>query len=772
MTESSPPQPAGAVSDAAGPGSSVGFGRRIPMRKRHDQRDPRLPIAHLFSPQRARQLWESLPAEHRLDHFDVTNMPADYATAFSIRTVGGQRQRDGQPWTSQAVSLRGLPEPMTWELAWYLHQEVGAGHGVHTNTLGGLRVGLELATQHGSAAARAARSVTALSNLEWAREVRLARMRLDKGTVGAYAEKHVEHYVKRVQDRLVYAYHDGEWWRLDVWNPLMDPRIPQREHEPWGRSRANFSHLTTQWLREAVKWWLSRQLIEGRYVWSSVKSRVDHFKWFQWYLDQAGGPRGPQLVEDLRDLRPLMRGFVKALRQHRAMSGPNKGKPLGSNGLRQPLITVETFYEFMVDNAEEAASALNEPRWLLLQPQHQVLFRPGDKPRLVNRLPADLALEDDVVTQIAAGSEVLARAKADGGFGDEQAFRALMLQIRTGRRMNEILLMDFEPLTPLLHLSAEAKTAAEAGDGFVARMTYQQTKVESGQASSIPVDAEVVEIIHAQQQWARAFLTGKQASPDLEPRYLFLRSKTNRLGQHPYPSETYHARLSALTDRLAIIDSAGRPVQISKTHSFRHTRATNLINAGVPIHVVMRYFNHVTPTMTMHYAQTLAETAEREFLRYKKVTTDGRTAQIDPSDLFDLLHLDSRADRVLPNGWCTLPPKQACNKGNACLTCDKFVTDASHHGELSRQLTETDALVQRRQTQFTSRYGAPMGNDNIWLAGRQAETTALQKILVAIEDVSVHDDGTLRAVRGAGSPDRPPISDSTPTQLGDKEAAR
>ncbi|MGW1620884.1 hypothetical protein, partial [Streptomyces sp. NPDC002172] len=34
---------------------------------------------------------------------------------------------------------------------------------------------------------------------------------------------------------------------------------------------------------------------------------------------------------------------------------------------------------------------------------------------------------------------------------------------------------------------------------------------------------------------------------------------------------------------------------------------------------------------TMHYAKTLAVTAEREFLRYKKVTADGRTATHRPA---------------------------------------------------------------------------------------------------------------------------------------------
>ena len=81
--------------------------------------------------------------------------------------------------------------------------------------------------------------------------------------------------------------------------------------------------------------------------------------------------------------------------------------------------------------------------------------------------------------------------------------------------------------------------------------------------------------------------------------------------------------------------------------------------------------------MTMEYAETLAETHEAEFLRYKKITSDGRDLQVDPRDLYDMLELDKRTDRILPNGWCLLPPRQACTKGNACLTCEKFTTDAS-----------------------------------------------------------------------------------------------
>ena len=132
--------------------------------------------------------------------------------------------------------------------------------------------------------------------------------------------------------------------------------------------------------------------------------------------------------------------------------------------------------------------------------------------------------------------------------------------------------------------------------------------------------------------------------PEVQPRYLFLRIRTNRRGTAPYSMATMHLRLKQLAEKFAITDSAGRPVEISKTHRFRHTAATNLINAGVPLHVVMRYFGHVSPEMTLHYAVTRSQTMEEEFLKYKKVTRDGRTAEIEGTDLYDLLQL-SRTGR-------------------------------------------------------------------------------------------------------------------------------
>ncbi|WP_327129601.1 hypothetical protein [Streptomyces sp. NBC_01727] len=90
-----------------------------------------------------------------------------------------------------------------------------------------------------------------------------------------------------------------------------------------------------------------------------------------------------------------------------------------------------------------------------------------------------------------------------------------------------------------------------------------------------------------------------------------------------------------------------------------------------------------------------------------------------------MLELDMRTERILPNGLCLLPPRQAGAKGNACLTCDKFATDATLLPELITQQQRTTRLVEERQKAFAARTGKPMSEDNIWLAGRRQEQDAL-----------------------------------------------
>jgi hypothetical protein len=169
----------------------------------------------------------------------------------------------------------------------------------------------------------------------------------------------------------------------------------------------------------------------------------------------------------------------------------------------------------------------------------------------------------------------------------------------------------------------------------------------------------------------------------------------------------------------------------------------------VPVHVVQRYLGHLSPAMTMHYAQTLQATHEREFLRFKKITADGRELELDPRDLYDLLELDKRADRILPNGLCLLPPRQTCDRGNACLTCDKFATDATYLDEHTRQLSLLDSLIERRQEAFRAKTGREMDEHHVWLEQRRREQRALCKIVSVLERPELDAEHT-QAIRGPG----------------------
>jgi Phage integrase family len=356
------------------------------------------------------------------------------------------------------------------------------------------------------------------------------------------------------------------------------------------------------------------------------------------------------------------------------------------------------------------------------------------------------------MAQVMRHAGLLGAAKEEGGIGDEQAMRILMLLARTGRRAGELLLLDFDCVLPIPGLAAQDHDGS--ADAVVAKLRFQQTKIE-GAPDTIFVDSEVVAIVRAQQQWVhahvRALLRDETAPPS---GYLFLALTRNHLGRHSYPKTTVTRRLQQLGELADIRDSQGRRPPLSNVHRFRHTRATSLINAGVPVHVVQRYLGHLSSEMTMRYAHTLRETHEREFLRYKKITAEGSDLELDPRDLFALIELGKRTDRVLPNGLCMLPPRQTCDRGNACLTCDKFTTDASYLPEHETQLGKLSELITQRQDAFRARTGEDMAPSNVWLEQRLTEQRALQKIIAALSEPELSRNPS-QAVRGAGTAARP-----------------
>ena len=677
------------------------------------------------------RLWASVPPGFQLPRLSPETVPARYRGGFAS---GGTAY--------PVVDVSALPEPMRQEVTWCMFRIIELGGRVQLPGTAMLARRLtEITAFRGD---EAPQSLTDLPARTWLQQIPLTVRRRSGKLPAPSSVMQMRQVLLRFSWLLDLAYDTRPWWHRESWHPGEDPRIPVRQHEPLGRQAVHFHRITTPWLRRGAQWHCKLALETGVLRWSTLSQRVFTLTVLDAFL--AGrGISGPRLDADPARVRQLMLDFLSHVRSSRASRGPTKGQPVSPAHAKTVLTHVEQFYVFMHDHKDEAAAATGERRWRDLAAEHAGFYRHRELPRPARRDPGLDVISDTSMTRVMAGIGQLGEPAGDGGLGDPQAMRIMMLQARLGRRISEILMLDPDPLLPLVPAPA---ASAEPG-AMTARLRYQQTKID-GAPDTILVDAEVVAIIREQQDWAATWLPA-HATPGVTPRYLFLGLLFNRNADRPYVSATLHRALTELARRLDIRDSAGRLVDFQRTHRFRHTRATSLLNAGVPIHVVQRYLGHLSPAMTMHYAQTLAETHEAEFLRYRKLTADGRELDIAPGDLYDMLQLDQRTDRILPNGWCLLPPRQSCDRGNACLTCDKFATDVTFLPELHQQHDRTLHLIDQRQQAYQARTGVSLGEDNIWLQGRRREAASLDSIITALQhDSDAAEPATAHAVRGAG----------------------
>lgn len=676
-------------------------------------------------------LWAGVPEPMRLSRFAEATVPVKYAGAFC---------HDGT-WRA-GVDLSGLPEPMRREVAWGVFRIIELGGKIPTPGLSMLvrRLG-EVTT---GPAGRASASLLGLSVREWCQQIQRAAHRRTGRLPPASTTNTIRALLTRMMRLLVTALDTGPWWHREQWNPVEDARIPLRDHEPMGRYAVRFSPIGLPWLRSGMQWHCKVGLETGSLTWSTVHRRIVAGKELDVFL-RSREVEGPWLAGDAAAVRALMLDFLGRLRGREATRGRRAGQRLSPASVQRLASDVEQFYLFMADNKDAATVALAESGWLRLGPQHTGFYRRGELPgKQQSRVEGQL-IDEDAMSQVMAGLDLLGAPVADGGFGDAQAMRITMLVALLGRRISEICLLDRDPLEPLL--PSRPRSQNDPTEAPVAKLRYQQTKID-GAPNTVLVHAEVVAIIREQQEWAERHFA-EHGALGQAPKYLFLAAQMNRNGDRPYSGSTLRRLLTELAVRLDVRDSAGALVDFNRTHRFRHTVATSLLNCGVPLHVVQRYLGHLTPTMTMTYAQTLESTAEAEFLRHRKVTADARDLEIDLRDLYDMLELDRRSDRVLPNGWCLLPPRQACGKGNACLTCDKFATDATFLPDLRTQRARTEQLIEERRAAFQARTGQQMSEDNIWLAGRRQERDALGRIILTLEHARLAD-GTLHAIRGAG----------------------
>lgn len=680
----------------------------------------------------ADRIWLELPAEWRGPV--IGPGVADWET-FS--------ENDGR-----RIDLTGLPVRIARELAWMAHWQ--AMDGTRSSVLGMNQLAnilrRAIAERHpfpGSMLDMDWDTAEALQG--WFYAVRWKRL------PPADARSRLRVMFRFARLALIARCDDRPWWALDYWHPRCDPRIPLDGREPQANYGCIPGRISQPWLREAVKWCLGTMLESGALRWTTVsQERVECLARFSRWLEERPGD-SRDILGDPAAAAGQAAAFARWTADPAARSGIGRKRAavVGARLVNDDLRAVAEVFAFVAASPAEARRVLGPSPWDGVTEMHAASWY-----RQVTRIPhqpvrTDVHYVDDhALAQILAAlpllgmprSQQMTITRGDGtqvtarGLDDSQAMRMILLQILTGRRASEVRTCEHDCLSPV---------AGPAGEnGEVTRFRYAQSKIGVA-PDTILVDREVTAVIDEQLAWLHGNF------PDFPRRHLFIQRIGNRRGTKPYACGSYNSILREFSRLAGITDSKGRPVNLSHTHRFRHTRLTRLAEMGLPVHVLQRYAGHATPTMTLHYIAQREEHAEQAFLAAVKLKADGTRVVFSRED-HDAMHLLGRADRILPNGWCLLPPLQTCGKGNACLTCAVYVTDRTHQQALEQQLADTKALIDRARDDFQQRHGRPMPDDNVWLSQRQAEHDALARVLDAMNNAPG------QAVQGAGCPSSPP----------------
>lgn len=698
--------------------------------------------------------WARVPARWRSLHYRIDDEP----------NVFMQNQRYLRSPRGHDFTPDGVPARICHELAWWVWM-CGA-EGVRKFEPSLLKW-CGQALSDASADYRRIRGAapTSVTDLSAADVIRCALVGFERRNgrlPSTNSRRNITHLVEQFHLYVSVRCTNAEWWVHDIWDLRADPRIPRREHEPRHDLYTALGSIEPDWLREGVRFWLRTALSTEMLRWSSVVDRARTMSRHLGPFLLARDVSGPQLTDEVAELRAIFADFSGFLRSPAASARPSR--LLSASAVDATQSQTQVFYTFMVDHAPEVAAATGDRRWLQLTAAHTRLWGPAYRGRRSSRGRELTWYGTREMQQMLNYLDVLAAdpgeqvtvTHPDGtisvvaGLGDPQGARVWLLQALTGRRASEVLMLDFDPLEPIPG-HERPENAADAPDAFVAKLRYQQTKVD-GVTPTILIERTVVNIIREQQTYVQTHF------PHLAAKYLFLGIRHQHQGQLPRPYNSYRASLARLDRIHGLLDSAGRPLRFTQTHRLRHTRATELLNDGVPIHVVQRYLGHASPEMTLRYAATLAATAEAEFLKHKKIGAGGVDIGISPTDVYDMTQLSQRTDRVLPNGVCLLPPLKTCDKGNACLACGHFATDATHLDELRDQRARTAALINIRRRQYQERTGRVLTDDNVWVRERHRELASLDAIIERLDAEEADSQNTSTAtVTGAGTGKRLPL---------------
>ena len=158
-------------------------------------------------------------------------------------------------------------------------------------------------------------------------------------------------------------------------------------------------------------------------------------------------------------------------------------------------------------------------------------------------------------------------------------------------------------------------------------------------------------------------------------KYLF-HSEKSKKQDVPIHRKYYVKRMKKYMKQWGIKNPDGSDYNYS-SHAYRHKKAKDMVEAGIPIYLISQCLNHKSRDMTLAYAEARTEFRKKEFSKYISVTKDVDPLKKDSTITIEWLR-DNLDKQSLPNGYCCLPCQASCPHNNSCIHCDSFITSAEY----------------------------------------------------------------------------------------------
>ncbi|MBF2016361.1 MAG: tyrosine-type recombinase/integrase [Rivularia sp. T60_A2020_040] len=420
----------------------------------------------------------------------------------------------------------------------------------------------------------------------------------------------------------------------------------------------NFANISQCWLKNALKKWIKyRSTIDAM---GTLADKMVSLRVFSKFLEL----RYPQL-EPIHFNRNVVLDYFSYLMERK----------LSATGRHRKICNLRQLLEHCI-----RLNCLNIPR--------EPLIFEEDYPQKPKRLPRYIPKE--VLEQIDCNLYVLPKPIA----------RMLMVIRESGMRVSELCNLKFD----CIRQDAQ-------GTWWLDYYRFKQKDEHT-----VPIRPEIAAVIQEQQQYIRdnlgtlffklfcetegcTWFQNKTRKKDLRPRELDYFSP---LAKEIAP-ETFRGYLYKLAVDKNIRDASGQIFPIQKVHQFRHTKATDMINNGVPIEQIKRYLGHASFSMTMVYAHIHDRTLKQQVEKYwdggKVVNIAGELVKsVHPElETVDMQWFKkSVLAQALPNGYCGRPVvKGPCPHANACLTCSDFRTTKDFLGIHKEELEKTEKFIRK-----------------------------------------------------------------------------